>query len=129
MIFLLLFLDVILYNFTSYLSYFFIIYIYNKKYKYYLLTGLILDLIIFIKPLIVTLILSIIYLINYTFKTLNKNNVYNYIFINVFNYILFIILSNIILMHNFSNIFLNIGNSLFINIIFIILTFNLKHCN
>ena len=47
MILLLILLDILINNYTKYSSYFFLIYLYNKPYKYYLLTGIILDFIIF----------------------------------------------------------------------------------
>ena len=81
MIYLLVILDILLNNYSNFNTYFFIIYLYNKKYKYYLLTGLILDLIIF-NNFYNTIILSIIYLFNKVFKDLNKNKIYNYIYIN-----------------------------------------------
>jgi len=127
MIYLLLILDIIINNFSKYNSYFFIIFLYNKRYKDYLLTGLILDILIFDKFLINTIILSVIYIFNKIFKELNKKNKYNYIFINIFNYILYIILSNIVLLNSFYNIFLQIGQNLIINIIFYILSYRLKY--
>lgn len=125
MIYLLLLLDILINNYTSYTSYFFIIYLYNKPFKYYLLTGLILDLIIFKSLFINTLILSLIYLLNKVFKDLNKSNIYNYIFINIFNYIAFIILSNIMYFTNIDNILILLGSNLLINIIFYILSYRM----
>ena len=40
-------LDILINNFTKYISFFFIVYLYNKTYKYYLYIALILDFIIF----------------------------------------------------------------------------------
>jgi len=67
MIYLMITLDVIINNYTKYTSFFFIIYLYNKSYKYFLLTGLILDLIIFNTFFINTLILSIMFMFNKIF--------------------------------------------------------------
>lgn len=122
MIYILFLLDIILYNFTSYTTYFFIIYLYNKPYKYYLLCGLILDLVIFETMYLNIIILTIIYLLNKLFNDLNKHHFYNYVFINLFNYLAFIILSNIIFA-NFSIIFYKIGINLFVNLLFYILSY------
>lgn len=129
MIYILIIIDYIINNFSNYSSYFFIIYLYNKKYKYYLLSGLILDLIIFNTFLINIIILSLIYFINIVFNDLNKKNIYNYIFINVFNYIIYILLINIFYQNSFSNILVIIGSNLLINLIFYILSFRLKSIN
>lgn len=122
MIYILFLLDIILYNFTSYTTYFFIVYLYNKPYKYYLLCGLILDLVIFETMYLNIIILTIIYLLNKLFNDLNKHHFYNYVFINLFNYLAFIILSNIIFA-NFSIIFYKIGINLFVNLLFYILSY------
>ncbi len=123
MIYLLIILDVLINNFTEFTSYFFIIYLYNKSYKYYLLTGLILDLIIFKVAFYNTFILSIMYLFNKVFKELNKHNFYNFIFICTFNYLTFIILSSLINFKSIPVILTNIGLNLFINLLFYVLAF------
>jgi len=125
MIYLLLIIDVLLNNFTSYTSYFFIIFLYNKPYKFFLLTGVILDFIIFNNLFLNTILLSVIYLCNKVFKDLNKHNFYNYIFINIFNYLLFIILSNLLMCNNITNILIIIGSSLLINLIFYVLSYRI----
>ena len=125
MIYLLIILDVIINNFTKYTSYFFLIYLYKKEYRYYLLTGLILDLLIFNTFLLNTLILTVMYICNKVFKELNKNNFYNFLFVTVFNYLLYIILTNLITINNVPNILINIGMNLLINILFYILSFRL----
>lgn len=125
MIYLLLLLDVIIGNYTKYTSYFFIIYIYNKPYKYYLLVGLILDFIIFNTYFYNIIILTIIYLLNRLLKELNKENVFNFIFICMYNYLLYIMLSNIFVFNNLDNIFVSIGNNLLTNIVFYIFSYRL----
>ncbi|MBQ8902291.1 MAG: hypothetical protein IJY87_04400 [Bacilli bacterium] len=125
MIYLLFLLDILINNYTSYTSYFFIIYLYNKSYKYYLLTGLILDLVIFKSLFTNTLILSLIYLFNKVFKELNKTNIFNYVFINIFNYIVFIFLTNIMFLNNLDTILILLGNNLLINTIFYILSYRI----
>ena len=124
MIYLLVILDILLNNYSNFNTYFFIIYLYNKNYKYYLLTGLILDLIIF-NSFYNTIILSIIYLFNKIFKDLNKNNIYNYIYINSFNYLMYIILTNVFVLNSIKEILLSIGYNLLINVFFYILSYNL----
>lgn len=122
MIYFLVFLDILINNLTKYNSYFFIIYLYNKTYKYYLLTGIILDFIVFETYFYNIIILSIIYFCNKMFKELNKENIYNYVFISIFNYILYIVLSNSLMNNNIHNILVIIGNNLFINLIFYVLS-------
>ena len=64
MIYILLIIDILISNYTNYTSYFFILYLYNKPYKYYLLTALILDLIIF-KNIYNIFILTFMYFLNH----------------------------------------------------------------
>lgn len=118
--------DILVSNYTKYSSYFFIRYLYNKSYKYYLCVGLILDCIILNTYFYNIIILTIMFLLNKILKDLNKANFYNYIFINVFNYILYIILSNLIVFNNIENILICIGNNLIINIIFYVLSYRSK---
>lgn len=122
MIYFLVLLDILINNLTKYNSYFFIIYLYNKSYKHYLLTALILDFVVFETYFYNILILSTIYFCNKIFKELNKQNIYNYIYVCLFNYILYIFLGNILMNNNIHNILVIIGNNLFINIIFYILS-------
>ena len=121
MIYFLILLDVLLNNFTNYTSYFFIIYLYKKGFSSYLLVGLIMDLILF-NSFICTIVLIIMYMLNKVFKELNKNNGFNYIFINLFNYNLFILLTNLFLSNSLFNTLILLGNNLFINILFYVLT-------
>ena len=125
MIFILLILDILINNYTIYTSFFFIVYLYNKPYKCYLYTGLILDLIIFDTSFYNIIILSGIYLMNKLLSSLNKDNFYNFIFITIYDYLLYIIFSNLIVLNNLNYIFLSIGSNLIINIIFYILSYRL----
>ena len=120
MILLLILLDILINNYTNYSSYFFLIYLYNKPYKYYLLTGIILDFIIFNTYYYNIIILSLMYIINHIFKDLNKNNLYVFMFYMLFNYITYIVLSNIFI-NGMYNILINIGFNLIINLLFYIL--------
>lgn len=124
MIFFLIILDILINNYSNFTSFFFLIYLYNKPYKYYVLTALILDLVIFNHPFYNLLFLSVIYLLNKVFTDLNKNNILNFIFINTFNLIVYIILSNLSSYFSIPVILVNIGNSLFINLLFYILSYN-----
>lgn len=124
MILLLILLDILINNYTNYSSYFFLIYLYNKPYKYYLLTGIILDFIIFNTYFYNIIILSLMYVINKIFKDLNKNNFYVFIFYMLFNYINYIILSNI-LINGMYNILINVGFNLIINLLFYSLAFRI----
>lgn len=125
MIYFFVLIDILINNYTKYTSYFFIVYLYNKSYKYYLLTGLILDLLIF-NTFYNTLILSCIYFINKIFKDLNKKNIYNYLFINIFNYIIYILLINFLLFNSLSNTLILLGSNLIVNTFFYLL--NYKTC-
>ena len=78
MIYLLLLLDILINNYTRKTSMLFLIYLYDKPYKDYLLTSLIFDLIIFRCPYNI-FILTIMYFINKLFKNLNKKNILNYL--------------------------------------------------
>lgn len=126
MIYLLFLIDIIINNYTAYTSYFFIISLYNKPYKHYLIIGLVLDLIIFNTFFINTLIMTILYFMNKIFSDLNKENIINYAFINLFNYLIFIILSNLFMHNNINNILINIGSNLLINIIFYLLSYRIR---
>lgn len=125
MIFLWLIIDILINNYTKFTSFFFIIYLYNKSYKYYLYLGIILDFIIFNTYFYNIIIFTIIYLMNKPLKELNMNNIWNYIFVNIYNYLLYIIFSNLFVFNNLNHIFLSIGNNLIINIIFYILSFRI----
>lgn len=116
MIFLLL--DILIYNYTIYNSYFFLVYLYNKTYLYYLSIGLLLDLIVLNTYFINTIIISIIYLINLFFKRYNIYNKYIYLLVLLIDYIVFISLSNLYVLSNYKIILYNIGINLIINIIF-----------
>ena len=124
MIYLLLPVDILINNYTPYTSFFFLMYLYNKKYSYYLITALILDLVIF-KSFYNIIILTIIYFINKIFKDLNKNNIISYLFIMLFNYILYIFLSNIIMSNSIFNILIKIEKNILFNLILYTLSFNI----
>ena len=128
MIYILLLIDILINNYTKFTSFFFLIFLYNKPYKYFLLTGLILDLIIF-NTFYNTIILSLMYFLNKIFTNLNKQNFYNYLFFTIFNYLIFIFMTNLISFNSLSNILVFIGNNLFINTIFYLLSFRIVKNN
>lgn len=125
----LLLLDILINNYTPYTSFFFILFLYNKTYKYYLITGLFLDLVIFNTHFYNLIILTIMYFSNKIMRELNKNNFSVFVFINTFNYLLFIILSNLLTFNNIPYILVSIGSNLVINLTFYILSFRLLKNN
>ena len=128
MIYLLLLLDIIINNYTNFTSFFFLVYLYKKPYKYYLLTALILDFIVF-NSYYNIIILSALYLMNKIFKDLNKDNFYSYLFAVTFNYIYYIILSNLLSLNSILSILFIIGKNLFINLLFYLLMYNILKNN
>ena len=127
MIYFLILLDIIINNYTPYTSFFFIIYLYQKPYKYYLLTALILDFLIFNTYFYNLIILSLMYLMNQMFNNLNKNNFYVYLFFVIFNYLSYIILSNILNLNSLYHILISIGANLIINLLFYLLAYKKKY--
>ena len=127
MIYFLILLDIIINNYTPYTSFFFLIYLYQKPYKYYLLTALILDFLIFNTYFYNLIILSIMYLMNQIFNNLNKNNFYVYLFFIIFNYLSYIILSNILVLNSLYHILISIGANLIINLLFYLLAYKKKY--
>ncbi len=124
MIYILILIDILINNYTKYTSFFFLIYLYNKPYKYYLLTGLILDLLIF-NTYYNTIILTIMYFLNKLYSNFNLKNIYIYLFISLYNYTLYILLSNLFTLNSVSSIFLSIGNNLIFNFIFYYLSYRI----
>ena len=125
MIYFLFILDILVNNYTKYTSYFFLISLYNKSFKYYLLAGLILDTLIFNTMFLNTIILIIMYFLNKIFTNLNKENIFNFLFFSLFNYIVYITLTNLFMLNNIFHILMQIGYHLFINILFYILAFRI----
>ncbi len=120
MIYILIILDILITNYTRFNTYFFITFLYHKSYKYYLLTGLILDLLIF-NTFYNTITLTILYLVNKLFNYLNYQNFFSYLFVITINYVLYIIISNSLVFNNIQSIIFNIGYNLIINFIFYVL--------
>lgn len=126
MIYLYLLLDILVYNFTIYNSYFFLVGLINKKYIYYLSTGLIIDFILLNTFFINTIVLTFIYIVNKFFKRFNIKSFTIYIINLMVDYILYITLTFLITNNNFNIILITIGLNLFVNTIFYILSYKYK---
>lgn len=119
-------LDFLIYNYTSYSTYFILLNLMVKKnYKKLILIGLILDFFVLNTYFKNTLILIILILINKYILNFNKKNIVVFLAISIINYHLFIIFNSLI-NHNIS--FLNIStiivNNYFLYFIICLLYFN-----
>lgn len=119
-------LDIFIYNYTKYKSYFFLVSLYNKNIIYYIGMGLILDFIVFNTFLLNSIILLIIYFINKFFSRYNIKNIYIYLLNLLVDYIVYISLTNLVLNNALNVILVNIGKSLILNLLFYFLCFKLK---
>ena len=119
-------LDIFIYNYTKYKSYFFLVSLYNKNIIYYIGMGLILDFIVFNTFLLNSIILLIIYFINKFFSRYNIKNIYIYLLNLLVDYIVYISLTNLVLHNTLNVILVNIGKSLILNLLFYFLCFKLK---
>lgn len=119
-------LDIFIYNYTKYKSYFFLVSLYNKNIIYYIGMGLILDFIVFNTFLLNSIILLIIYFINKFFSRYNIKNIYIYLLNLLVDYIVYISITNLVLNNALNIILVNIGKSLILNLLFYFLCFKLK---
>lgn len=119
-------LDIFIYNYTKYKSYFFLVSLYNKNIIYYIGMGLILDFIVFNTFLLNSIILLIIYFINKFFSRYNIKNIYIYLLNLLVDYIVYISITNLLLNNALNVILVNIGKSLILNLLFYLLCFKLK---
>lgn len=119
-------LDIFIYNYTKYKSYFFLVSLYNKNIIYYIGMGLILDFIVFNTFLLNSIILLIIYFINNFFSRYNIKNIYIYLLNLLVDYIVYISITNLVLNNALNVILVNIGKSLILNLLFYFLCFKLK---
>ena len=119
-------LDIFIYNYTKYKSYFFLVSLYNKNIIYYIGMGLILDFIVFNTFLLNSIILLIIYFINNFFSRYNIKNIYIYLLNLLVDYIVYISITNLVLNNSLNVILVNIGKSLILNLLFYFLCFKLK---
>lgn len=119
-------LDIFIYNYTKYKSYFFLVSLYNKNIIYYIGMGLILDFIVFNTFLLNSIILLIIYFINKFFSRYNIKNIYIYLLNLLVDYIVYISLTNLVLHNTLNIILVNIGKSIILNLLFYFLCFKLK---
>ena len=119
-------LDIFIYNYTKYKSYFFLVSLYNKNIIYYIGMGLILDFIVFNTFLLNSVIILIIYFINKFFSRYNIKNIYIYLLNLLVDYIVYISITNLVLNNALNVILVNIGKSLILNLLFYLLCFKLK---
>lgn len=119
-------LDIFIYNYTKYKSYFFLVSLYNKNIIYYVGMGLILDFVVFNTFLLNSIILLIIYFINKFFSRYNIKNIYIYLLNLLVDYIVYISITNLVLNNALNVILVNIGKSLILNLLFYFLCFKLK---
>lgn len=119
-------LDIFIYNYTKYKSYFFLVSLYNKNIIYYIGMGLILDFIVFNTFLLNSVINLIIYFINKFFSRYNIKNIYIYLLNLLVDYIVYISITNLVLNNALNVILVNIGKSLILNLLFYFLCFKLK---
>ncbi len=109
-------LDILIYNYTPYLSYFFLLNINTKSYIYNLALAFLIDLLITPNPFYTTIFITIIYYLHHYLFKLNYHNFNIYYLINIITIILYYIFSMLIFKYlTFSNIL----NILIINSIFI----------
>lgn len=119
-------LDFLIYNYTSYSTYFILLNLMAKKnYKKLILIGLILDFFVLNTYFKNTLILIILILINKYILNFNKKNIVVFLAISIINYHLFIIFNSVINHNiNFLNISTIIVNNYFLYFIICLLYFN-----
>ena len=125
MIWSLVLLDVLIYNYTNYKSFFFIVSINLLKPEDYIkiiLIGLFLDLIILNQFFINTISLLVLFMLNKKVIPLKNKSFYNYLISYIFNYLSYILILSVY-NQNFNLSAFCI--SLVINLIFVILSYNL----
>lgn len=118
-------LDIMIYNFTAYKSFFFLLtlnFYGPNEYIKVLTLGLIIDIVILNTPLINTFILLILFVINKKIIKINKRTIKNYLYINILNY--FIYTALLILLKQNLNIH-KFLESIIINMTFYTLSYNL----
>ncbi len=118
-------LDILIYNYTPYLSYFFILNINNKPFIYNIIIAVIIDILLKI-PFYNVIFITIIYLLKKHIFKFNYNNLLYYYIVNISFIILYYIISSLI--YSSINI-LNILNLFFINSIFILICYKKDNRN
>ena len=104
------FLDILIYNITTYSTYFILLYLNNKKSHYKLiLIAFILDFIIFNTYYKNIVIFTFLIIMNNSILNYKLTNIVNYLCINIINYALFIVLSNLI---NYNYSFFYLSNTI-----------------
>ena len=118
-----LFIDIFMYNFTPYPSYFFLINLSDKDFLTNFCMALIIDLFLMHTFFLNTLIISLLYLIKKYGLHLNLNNFLTYVFYNLSNLEIYYLLLNLIFHKSLFNNFLLV---FVINLIFIIISYKNK---
>lgn len=115
-----LFLDLIIYNYTPYLSYFFLVNLNDKSYIYNISIALLIDFLILHIPLLTTLWVTILYFLKkYLFK-FNYYNFYIYVCFNLGIIFLYYLVNSLL----FSNVtIIGILNVLIINGVFVAISY------
>lgn len=119
-----LFLDVLIYNYTSYNSFFFLLSLLtidDKEYIKVIILGLLLDLIIFNLPYINTTILLLLFIINKKIIKIKDRSLKTFLYLILFDYFVYIFF---LIMLNRNLNFTNFIISIIINIIFYVLSYN-----
>lgn len=124
MILFLILLDILVYNYTSYKSFFFLISLNLIKPNDYLkviLIGFFLDFILLNQSFINTICLLLLFVLNKKIFPLKSKSFWNYLLSNLLNYLTFILILSI---YNKSFNLYSFIISLIINVIFIIISYN-----
>ncbi len=116
-------LDILIYNYTSYYSFFFLINIISKNYLYLFTMGFILDFIIFHTWGFNIIFLTIFYLIR---KSLKINNFIKYYLFLIITILIYYFLSHLIF--NYLNFYI-IGQIFLLNSIFILISYKNYNCH
>ena len=127
--FILAIMDILIYNFTPYKSFLFLLslcFLNKKDYLTVIALGIFIDLVITNTLFINTIILSVLFYINkYLFK-IKRKKVIPFLLINLFNYGIYSLTTYLIYNHfNLKFISINLINNLIINLIFWLFSYNL----
>lgn len=109
-------LDIIIYNYTPYLSYFFLLNIHNKNYIYNLSIALFIDIFITHTYILNTIFITIYFILR---KMLKINNIFKYYLFNISIILMYFIILNNITLISVLNVFL-------INSIYILISYKNK---
>lgn len=117
-------LDILIFNFTSYSTYFFLLLpIFYKKQEYIIIifAGLFIDVILLNIPFLNTIILLILFFLNKKIIKLKKKTLMNFLLVANFNFAIYHLIMSFF--YNFNII--NFAESFFLNFMFCLLSYNL----